>query len=252
MVRPGLRDLGYRLRLLDVVPPADPDPAETVLVGSFTDPAVLKAGCDGADLVLHLGGHSGEQDFEEILKVNVAGTQQVLQTAHDTGVRRVVLASSIHAVGAYPAADAGAAPVLYPRPDSFYGVGKVALEALGSLYADRFDMTTTSLRICTADFDVKRPFAIASWLSPANAVRLIHAAAQRDDGTHRVVWGVSANDPAWFDRSAGEQIGYRPHDVAIDHTPADVRAQAPEWFAQPQHVGGPLATDEYPVGEPRD
>lgn len=252
MVRPGLRDLGYRLRLLDLTPPPDPDPAETVLVGSFTDPTVLLAGCDGADVVLHLGGHSGERSFEEILTVNVAGTQQVLQAAYDAGIHRVVLASSVHAVGAHPATNAGTAPVLYPRPDSFYGVGKVALEALGSLYADRFGMTTTSLRICTADFDVKRPFAMASWLSPADAVRLIHAAAQRDDGGHRIVWGVSDNEPAWFDRSASEQIGYHPQDHAGDHTPPQVRAEAPEWFAEGQHVGGPLATDDYPVGQPWD
>lgn len=252
MIRPGLRDLGYRLRLLDLTPPTDPDPGETVLVGSFTDPAVLRAGCQGADVVLHLGGYSGEQSFAEILRLNVAGTQQVLQAAQDAGIARVILASSIHAVGMHPAAQAAAAPVLYPRPDSFYGVGKVAMEALGGLYADRFGMTTTSLRICTADFEVKRPYAVATWLSPADAVRLVHAAAQRDDGTHRIVWGVSANDPQWFDRSAAEQFGYLPQDVAIQHTPPEVVAQAPQWFAQPQPTGGPLATTEYPIGQPWD
>ena len=72
----------------------------------------------------------------------------MFEAARRAGVPRVVFASSNHAVGFHPAVD----PVpddLPPRPDTYYGVSKVAGEALGSLFHDRYGLDVVCLRIGT-------------------------------------------------------------------------------------------------------
>ncbi|WP_235833381.1 NAD-dependent epimerase/dehydratase family protein [Glaciibacter flavus] len=67
------------------------------------------------------------------------GTQKVLAAARRAGVRRVLLASSVNAVGFVPYGRLSADQVLVARPDTYHGVSKAALEALGNVYARRGD-----------------------------------------------------------------------------------------------------------------
>ena len=62
------------------------------------------------------------------------------------GVKRVVFASSNHAVGFYPRHHHIGIDVTV-RPDSRYGVSKAFGEALGSLYADKHGLRVLCLRI---------------------------------------------------------------------------------------------------------
>ncbi len=101
MLRTRLATPGRILRLLNrsPVPPAGPGEAVETVSASVTDfPAVLAA-CEGVDAIIHLGGLSGEAPFDDILHTNVAGSQHVLEAARRQGVRKVLLASSNHAVG---------------------------------------------------------------------------------------------------------------------------------------------------------
>src|SRR3954449_893688 len=96
-----------------------------------TDAAAVERACRGVDAVVHLGGIASEGPFEDVLAVNVRGTERVLQAAVRTGVTRVVLASSNHAVGLH---ERGADPLpddVPARPDSYYGWSKAAMESLG-------------------------------------------------------------------------------------------------------------------------
>jgi dihydroflavonol-4-reductase len=71
--------------------------------GSLDDPASLRAACDGIDTVLHvqftiaLGG--GDQVARALYEGNVVGTANLLQAAADARVARVVVSSSVLAVG---------------------------------------------------------------------------------------------------------------------------------------------------------
>ncbi len=120
----------HELRLTDV------RAEEGVQALDVTDAAAVERACRGVDAVVHLGGIAGEGPFEDVLAVNVRGTERVLQAAHRTGVPRVVLASSNHAAGLYERGDAGPDGLpddVPPRPDSYYGWSKAAMEALGRL-----------------------------------------------------------------------------------------------------------------------
>ncbi len=139
----------HELRLTDVR--ADDNGVDELDV---TDAGAVEKACRGVDAVVHLGGIAGEGPFEDVLAVNVLGTERVLQAAHRTGVPRVVLASSNHAAGLYERADAGpdGLPDDVPaRPDSYYGWSKAAMEQLGRLYHDRCGPHVVCLRIgsCT-------------------------------------------------------------------------------------------------------
>ena len=121
------------------------------------------------------------------------------------------------------------------------------MEALGSLYADRFGMSVVSARICAFTVDAGDGRTTAQWLSPGDMARLIEAGLALDDGAHHIVWGVSANAPGWFSLDAGIAIGYRPQDdaraVAIECDGAE--PPVPDTQAP---LGGAFTDEQHPVG----
>ncbi|MEH0844345.1 NAD(P)-dependent oxidoreductase [Micromonospora sp. CPCC 205711] len=246
MLRPRLAGPGLALRLLDEreQEPAGPDePVEIVRAGLGDAEAVGRA-CAGVDAVLHLAALSGEDSWEKILRVNVEGTRTLLEAARVAGVPRVILASSNHAVGFYrdeaagpTAADgpAGGVPAprgpdgvpadAFPRPDTYYGWSKAAVESLGSLYADRFGMTVFALRIGACFPDPPGRRGLDMWLSPDDCVRLVTACLTTGVTGFRVIWGVSANTRRWWSLTEGREIGYDPRDDAEAHAGADLPSE---------------------------
>ena len=225
---------GHRLRLTDV---RAEDGVEALDV---TDAAAVERAARGVDAVLHLGGIADEGPFEEVLAVNVRGTERVLQAAHRNGVPRVVLASSNHAAGLYERADAGPDGLpddVPPRPDSYYGWSKAAMESLGRLYHDRYGINVICLRIGSCKEEPTDPRDLSVWQSPDDAARLMEAALTATGW--RLVWGVSANTRRWWSASGGHAIGYVPRDDA-EAWAATVGEPDP---AKPEHrlVGGPMA-----------
>ena len=62
--------------------------------GDVTDPASLRAACQGVDVVVHLVAiiRGGADDFERVM---AQGTRNVVTAAQEAGVRRFVLASAL-------------------------------------------------------------------------------------------------------------------------------------------------------------
>lgn len=245
-LRPRLRAPGRRLRLLDIAPLPGVDPAaEEVVTASVTDWGAMRRACDGVDAVVHLGGLAGDAAWPDVLHTNVDGTWCVLDAARAAGVRRVVLAGSNHAVGFVPRRAEPLPDGEPPRPDTFYGVSKVAMEALGSLYADRHGMDVVCLRIGTC---LERPAdvrGLSTWLSPGDAARLVDAALTVPAPAFRVVWGVSANTRRWWSTAGGDAIGYHPQDDA-EAFAAELGAPQPAVAPDGVLVGGPWAARARP------
>ena len=206
-----LRDrlTGHELRLTDA---RAGDGIEQLDV---TDGAAVEEACRGVDAIVHLGGIASEGPFEDVLAVNVRGTERVLQAATATGVPRVILASSNHAAGLYERSAAGPDGLpdeVPPRPDSYYGWSKAAMESLGRLHHDRHGLHVACLRIGSCAPRPTGPRDLSTWLSPDDAARLVEAALGATGW--RLVWGVSANTRRWWSTAGGDAIGYHPRDDA--------------------------------------
>ena len=235
-LRARLARPGRTLRLLDIDTPPDQKTDEEVVTASVTDLDALVAASAGADAVVHLGGHSGEEAWDHILATNIHGTYVVFEAARRAGVPRVVFASSNHAAGFHPAVD----PVpddLPPRPDTYYGVSKVAGEALGSLYHDRYGLDVVCLRIGTCRERPTDARGLSTWLSPDDCGRLVEASLTCPSPGFRIVWGVSANTRRRWALAGAHEIGYRPQDDAevfadeVDRRPVDTDSYVGGEFA---------------------
>jgi nucleoside-diphosphate-sugar epimerase len=219
LLRPRLARPGRVLRLLDLREPAPVEGAgeEEVLRRSVDDLDAMVAATAGVDAVVHLGGQARESDAEEVLRLNAYGTYCVLEAARRAGVTRVILASSNHAAGFHSRdgiPDDGLPADVPGRPDTLYGWSKVAAEAAGRLYADRFGMDVICIRIGLWFPTPPGPRGLAMWLSPDDGARLVEAALSVESPGYRIVWGISRNTRRWWSLAEGEAIGYHPKDDA--------------------------------------
>jgi uronate dehydrogenase len=223
------RGLEHELRLTDHVELDDP----RFVPADLTDAAAVERVVDGVDAVVHLGAVPDEAPFDTIAGPNLHGPFHVFDACRRLGVRRIVYASSNHATGMYPVGEPLTEDVV-PRPDGLYGVSKVYGEALGRMYVDRFGLEFVALRIGTFDERPPNRRALATWLSHADAVRLVDAALTAPDVGFTIVYGASANTRRWWPLDdAARRIGYEPRDNAEDY--ADELDEGPHYDRQ----GGP-------------
>jgi nucleoside-diphosphate-sugar epimerase len=234
-LRASLAEIAHTARLVDIVAPEAPVPGEPVEVhtGSVTDPELMGRLCRGADGVVHLGGYAGDAPWHDLAEVNVEGTRTVLEAARAAGLRRVVFASSNHAVGFRVR---GAEPLpddVPPLPDSLYGVSKAAGEALCGFYSAKYELDILCLRIGSCFDTPENLRMLSTWLSPADFVRLTRAALEVPSPGFRLVWGVSANTRRWWSTTGGDAIGFHPEDNAERF--AELYPGSPP---VPEYVGG--------------
>lgn len=247
----GLLDRGHDVIGLDRMPAHDGFDG-TWHTADCTDPdAVLDAfAAQPLDAVVHLAGNPGEAGLAASLTSHVVTTAALLDAMRAHQVSRIVYASSNHAVGRTPRRDLVSDDAL-PRPDTFYGVGKVAAEAVLQLYADRYGIDAVACRIGSFLPEPTTRRHLATWLSHDDCVRMVDAALTATAPGFAVVYGISANSGAWWDLEPGRRLGYQPQDDAESF--ANRIPARPEDEAEAAHVGGPFATEEFhrPAFDPR-
>lgn len=239
LMRPRLAKPGRTLRLVDIVRPDDPGPHEEVVVASVTDEAAMTEAMRDVSAVIHLGGNSQEATWESMLDVNMHGTYVVLEAARVAGVNRVVLATSNHAVGFHPRVEE-VPDYAFPRPDTFYGVSKVTMEALGSLYHDSFGMDIIAVRIGSCFAKPKDIRMMAHWLSPDDGAQLFEVCMSTPSPGFRVIWGVSDNTRRWLALDEARALGFEPQDDSEKFAAELIAKEGEPDLTKPPHnmVGG--------------
>ena len=203
--------LDGELRLLDI------RPQEGVERLDLRDLAAVEHAFQGVEKVVHLGAISSEARFEDILDHNIRTTYNVYEAARRRGVRRVVFASSNHAIGMYPRSQKIGSDVPV-RPDTYYGVSKAFGEALGRLYAEKWGLEVACVRIGTVNRE-NRPLTVrhlSTWLSHRDCVALFKACLE-SELTFEIVYGVSRTTRSWWDLRPAEALGFSPQDDADDY-----------------------------------
>jgi len=229
----------------DIAPLTDPlIKGESFVQADLADYAKMAEIIKGADMVVHFGGHPDEKPFEDILHANIIGCYNIWQAAHEAGVRRIVYASSIHAVGLHPKTTAINIHTPH-RPDSYYGLAKCFAEDMAKLYWDKKGLEAVCLRILSCA-NVTNSRALGSWLSYDDLIHLVERAVDTPTTGFAVIYGVSNNDRSPVDNSGASFLGYRPRDNA-EQFAEEILANAPDPDPRdPDQMmhGGPFATTD--------
>lgn len=215
----------YRFRLADRVTAGLDDSARQgheVLALDVADPAACQAACRGIDTVVHLAADpSAEADFYgSLLENNIKGTYNVFRAAKDQGCRRVVFASSIHAVIGYPP-DVQARPDSPVRPLNMYGVSKCFGEAVAAAFAYAEDLSSIAIRIGAYDapwlHEDPSPRNLSAYLSHRDMNQLLVRCIETEGIRFAVVHGLSDNRFKRLDLSSTRDLlGYEPEDDAFE------------------------------------
>ena len=217
---------------------------EKYISADLANYAEIHALLKDADMVVHFGAHPDEAPFEQLIGPNFIGAYNIWESAFQNKVRRVVYASSIHAVGMYPKTEFIGTDVPH-RPDSFYGLAKCFAEDLARMYWEKRGLEAVCLRIISCA-QVNNPRALGTWLSYDDLIHLVERAVDTPITGFSIIYGVSNNDRAGVDNSKAQFLGYRPKDNA-EQFAAKVLAEAPRANpadkAQMCH-GGPFASVE--------
>lgn len=184
----------------------------------ITDPAQTERAMEGIDCVVHLAGILDEDSWERIHRMNIEGCYNVFEAARAAGVKRVVFASSNHAVG-FHRRDRMIDDQVVPRPDSRYGLSKVFGEAVDRLYADKYGLSVACLRIGSFRPDDKptAPRHLYTWISHRDTVQLVQRAIDHPSYHFVVIYGVSDNARNRWNNANARSLGYRPEDDAQNY-----------------------------------
>jgi uronate dehydrogenase len=245
------RDLAGRyrnVRVTDAKPLGEAGPGEELLQADVRDfEAMLEATAD-CDAVVHFGSIPVEDSWDSIFEVNFRGTQNVVEAARRNGAKRILFASSNHAIGFYRRSRRIDHAVL-PRPDSRYGLSKAFGEDLLSYYADNYAMQAFCMRIGTCNA-ANRPMdarQLSTWISWRDMAQLVRVGLEAPDLHFAIVYGCSRNSRGWWDNSVAEKLGYRPQDSADDWAAEILGRADPEPVPETAKLfqGGTFAAAEF-------
>jgi nucleoside-diphosphate-sugar epimerase len=167
-------------------------------------------------MVIHLAADPSPQaDFmESLLGNNIVMTYNVFRAAKDAGCRRVIVASSIHAVGAYPE-DVQVKVDMAVRPNDLYGVSKCFGEALAAYFAFNEGLSSIALRIGAYLFpdELKHlaPDEQGAFLDPDDFNNLLVKCLEAPDITFVIAHAISDNKYKRLDLTEAREIfNYQP------------------------------------------
>ena len=211
-------------------------PELPVKVGDIRNYNSLENVFQGSYAVIHLAANAyAGADWETIIEPNIIGTQNVFSAAWESGVKKIIFASSNHVTGLYekdepyrsiitgrydnlnpsdiPLID-HTAPV---RPDGYYGISKVFGEALGRYYSDEYGIQVFCIRLGSVSRN-DRPFDVrqyATLFMHADLIKLFEKCLENKTVKFGVFYGVSNNTWKFWDTEyIKDCLGWKPEEDA--------------------------------------
>jgi len=226
VLRTGLARPDRVLRLLDIASLGTAGDREEIWNADATNLAEMTAAIEGVDVIVHLAAYPEEAPWETVFPLNYSLTYSVFEAARRAGVKRVVFASSVQAVGFHPLAKTIDETVRL-RPSGYYGVSKAFGEALASLYADKYEFSVACVRVASFEPKPTDLRMLSTWLSHEDGIHLFEQCISAPDHHFFVVYGVSKNTRSRVNNAHVDWLGYRPRSNAEDYLEDILKNGAP-------------------------
>jgi len=196
-----------------------------VVTAELDDLDRMKELCRGIDTVVHLAANpSPNTTWDSAIKNNITGTYHTFVAAKSAGCRRVIYASSIHAVSGYTA-DVQVQTNEPVNPGDLYGVTKCFGEALARYMAEKEGVSAICLRIGafqpheSAESE-QGVWMLDAWVSRRDLNQLIEKSIDVETLKFAILHGLSDNRFKRLDISdARELVGYAPQDDLTEVNP---------------------------------
>lgn len=185
----------------------------------------LKQITKGVDTIIHLAGDPDPSAvWESLLESNIIGTYNLFAAAKSSGCKRVIYASSIHAVSGYPA-DVQVKPTEPVNPGDLYGVSKCFGEALCRYMAEQEGISAIAIRIGSfqpieAAHSKDALGMMDAFISERDMNQLLLRCIEAENVRFMIVHGLSDNRFKRLDiTNARELLGYLPQDDFTQENP---------------------------------
>ena len=210
----------YRFRLADLHTDAladTPGADHEIVRLDIADADTCREACAGIDTVVHLAAIPQQRRTgkSSLLPNNIQGVVNVFRAASEASCRRVVFASSVHAVGGLQEGEAIPDDVP-PRPVNLYGASKAFGEAVASTYSAA-GLSGIAIRIGAYDapwfHERGDATAAMAYVSARDLNDLLVRCIETENIPYAVVAGISDNAHKRFDLIQTKRLlGYAPRD----------------------------------------
>lgn len=236
---------GHSVRVLDQKPSVQ---ADVEFIGGDVTGDVTNA-VSGVDAVVHLAAIPAfKPDIPGIdyMKVNVAGTYNILDTAGRCGVSKVIMAGSDSALG-FVFSTHTFSPEYFPideehplRPQDPYGLSKSLGEELCKSASRRWNMQTVVLRFCWVWFE--ETYAHHTDIlqgDPDTLAKTMWGYVDVRDAAQACRLAIESNDPTPYDAffiTAGDTFSNEPSFELIRRHYPEVQRVSDEFQRQPHRT----------------
>ncbi|CAF1335911.1 unnamed protein product [Didymodactylos carnosus] len=199
-----------------------------IVEGTLDNFEGLKQVFAGVDTIIHLAGvPDANATWESLRAANIDGAYNVFVAARAAGVKRVVFASSIHAISGSPR-DFQAKTYEPVNPGDLYGVTKCFGEALARYMAEQEGLSAIAVRIgafqphASARKEDGGLWMMDAWLSQRDCVHLFECCIDAPaDLKFAIVHGLSKNTFQRMDiTDTCHLLGYKPQDNFTSEYPS--------------------------------
>ena len=223
-----LRARGDFVRGFDRSAVGGSDASDEFVESDLADAARVREAVDSMDAIVHLAAIPDEAPFADLVAPNLLGLFHVFDAARVHRVRRVVLASSVQAVGGAPAGVRGTSLRV---PNNHYALTKIFAEDMGEMYARRFNLKVIAARI---GWMVRTPreaqriqeLGLLHWyVSRRDVAEFLHAALHCEFQGFATAYVIGPDACEQFDLEPGKRLfGFEPRDRFPAGLPFEVPA----------------------------
>ena len=228
VICPYLHDLGYKIRGFARHMTESKDYFDSFVTGHLDQADRVHKALEGMDAVIHLAAYPNPADFIDVLlKPNVIGLYHVCEISRKLGIKRLILSSSVQAIGEHYRKGLKA-PVKVsdgPAPGNFYGLTKAWAEVTGQMFAWHYGMSVITVRIGWFPRNIDEANHLASceqgpnhYLSHHDTQRFYARCLQSENpgnGEHVLCFLTSRpkTNPQVDLKESRELLGYEPSDI---------------------------------------